>query len=132
MWPRLGEWDQIGCISQYENLCSYIYSSIYPKKGLKQQHSWTQEQPRTLLICSMQRNCTSPLNSCIDHDQFTMWMEQGIRMGILSTTLIWKCRLAIKECGSGSSSQISLIKRLSWDTLGLQQCSQKLIGLEVG
>ena len=47
MWPGLGEQDQIGCIFLYENQCSYVYSSIYLERGLKQQHFWIQEQPKT-------------------------------------------------------------------------------------
>ena len=34
--PGLGKWDQIGCTFSYESQCSYIYSSTYPVRGLKQ------------------------------------------------------------------------------------------------
>ena len=113
MWPGLGEWDQIGCTFQYENLCSYIYSSIYLERVPNQQHSWTQEQQKILSICSIQRNCASPLNTYIDHNQCTMWMELGIKMGILNTIQIWKCKPVTEECGLGSSSLTLLIKRPS-------------------
>ena len=56
MQPGLGEQDQTGCTSQYENQCSYVYSSIYLKRGLKQQHSWIQEQLKTSSAWNMQRS----------------------------------------------------------------------------
>ena len=44
MRPGLGGQDQIGCTSLYESQCSYVYSSIYHERGLKQLRFWTQKQ----------------------------------------------------------------------------------------
>ena len=50
MQPGLGEWDLIGCTFLYESQCSYVYSSIYLERGLKQQHFWIQGQQKTSLV----------------------------------------------------------------------------------
>ena len=70
MRPGLGEQGQIGCISLYENQCSYMYSSICHERGLKQQHSWIQEQQKILSVCSMQKNYDSPSNAYNNRGQY--------------------------------------------------------------
>ena len=49
MQPGLEEQDLIGCTFPYENQCSYVYSSIYLERGLKQQHFWIQGQQKISL-----------------------------------------------------------------------------------
>ena len=72
MRPGLGELGQIGCIFPYKNPCSYIYSSICHERGPKQQHSWIQEQLKTLSVCNTQKNYDSLSNNYNDCDQYTM------------------------------------------------------------
>jgi hypothetical protein len=104
VWPWSGQLAQIVYTCRIISLFQYEYFSTRRAKGLKQPHSWTREQQKTLSMNDMQGGCASRSKDSLCWGKSTMWMVPQTNKGTSNSSQIWKYRWAKNAKAWDSSS----------------------------